>query len=181
MGLTLAYNASGQLTSVTDYAGRVVTFTYNSAGLLASMALPLSRTVTYAYNASDQLTSVTNAAGGVTSYTYNAAGLLATVTDQNGHQEVANTYNASGQVISQVNALGKTATFTLQLLQRHHHLHRPQRQQVAGRLPEQRPRRAHRPDSGARPRTPMTPTSTSARHRPQRQHHDDDLRRGRRT
>jgi RHS repeat-associated protein len=112
IGLTLSYDGSKQLTSVTDYAGRVVTFTYNGSGLLSSMALPLSRTVTYAYNASDQLTSVTNAAGGVTSYTYSAAGLLATITDQNGHQVVANTYNSSGQVISQVNSLGKTATFS---------------------------------------------------------------------
>ena len=47
----------------------------------------------------------------MTSYTYNPAGLLATVTDQNGHQEVANTYDTRSRVTSQVNALGKTATF----------------------------------------------------------------------
>ena len=112
IGLHISYNGSNQLSTVTDFAGRVVGFTYNSSGLLTSMSLPLGRTVTYGHDSSNQLTSVKDAAGGVTSYTYDSAGLLATVTDQNGHQVVSNTYDAQGRVISQVNTLGKTAAFS---------------------------------------------------------------------
>jgi YD repeat-containing protein len=52
-----------RLSSVTDAAGRSLSFSYNGSGLLSSVTLPDSRSVSYAYT-SGLLTSVADGASG---------------------------------------------------------------------------------------------------------------------
>jgi RHS repeat-associated protein len=63
---TSAYNAAGQLTTVTDPAGGVTTYTFDAAGRQTAAG-----TSTFGYDAADRLTSAT--IGGV-SHTYSYAG-----------------------------------------------------------------------------------------------------------
>ena len=84
LGLTLTYTG-GRLVGVADHAGRTVSFSYNTAGLLAQMTFPPSRSVSYTYDSSGRLASVTDATSAVTAYSYDSNGRLASITDPNGH------------------------------------------------------------------------------------------------
>jgi RHS repeat-associated protein len=108
-GLTLAYDGSNNLTTVTDSAGRTTTLTYNGS-LLSQLAGP-SGTVTYAYT-NNRLTSVTDVAGKQWTYRYDGSGRLDQETDPLGHAVVTNVYNANGRVTSQTDALGRVTTFS---------------------------------------------------------------------
>ena len=109
-GLSLAYDGSGNLASVTDSAGRVITFT-TSGGLLTGIALPDGRSVAYAYT-SGKLTSFTDLRGNTVGYTYDSGGRLATIVDQNGHTVVSTTYDsASGRVTAQTDPRGHSSSF----------------------------------------------------------------------
>jgi RHS repeat-associated protein len=100
-----------QVSTVTDAAGRQVTFSYDSQGRLARLLLPDGRTTTYGYDADGGLAAVTDPAGAVTGYRYTDAGLLDQITDPDGHVALTNTYDRSSRIIRQVNALDQTATF----------------------------------------------------------------------
>jgi RHS repeat-associated protein len=108
LGLTYAYDGSGNLTSVTDAEGRVTTFTRGTTdaanGLITAVHVSDGRSWAYSYayatdGTTPTLTSVTDPSAGVTTYTYDDAAQLATVTDPNGHQVVAVSYS-NGQVSS---------------------------------------------------------------------------------
>ena len=75
--LTFAYT-SGKLTTITDPGGRVSHFSVNGSGDLASITDPTS-TVTFqgTYDASHCLTQTTDRAGGTWKYVYDAASKLA--------------------------------------------------------------------------------------------------------
>lgn len=75
--LTLAYDAQNRVATVTDTAGsRVLTFNYNTGGLLESLtgpvtqAVPSGTWVTYGYDPNRNLTSVTYADGSGFTYNY---------------------------------------------------------------------------------------------------------------
>lgn len=109
-GVTVGYDATGVLSSVTDAGGRVLAITTGS-GHLTSIRLPDGRTTSYTY-ANDRLTKVQDADGAVVTYGYDVAGRLATITDALGHKQLTTTYNpASGRVIAQQDLLGKTTHF----------------------------------------------------------------------
>jgi YD repeat-containing protein len=111
-GLHMTDDAAGNLTSITDSAGRVITFGYvPGTALITSVTLPDGRSVRYGYT-SGLLTSVTDPAGGVTTYSYDSAGPLTSIVDPNGHTRVSNVYGSDGRVISQTDALGHTSTFS---------------------------------------------------------------------
>jgi RHS repeat-associated protein len=114
---TLSYS-SGKLVSVTDPAGRSLSFSYGGNGLVSEVTDPAGRTVSYSYNGSDDLTSVTDVGGGVTSFTY-SDNLLLTMTNPNGQSgepdagdEVTNYYNGSGQVTEQIDPMSRATTFS---------------------------------------------------------------------
>jgi RHS repeat-associated protein len=109
-GLTLAYDGSGQLQTVTDSVGRQIAVAY-TGGLLSRVTLPDSRYVEYSYT-SGRLSSVRDARGGTTQYTYDTGGRLKKIIDQNQHTVVDNTYGTSGRVTQQVDARGKIGTFS---------------------------------------------------------------------
>jgi YD repeat-containing protein len=104
---TLGYDVAGQLTTVTDAAGRALTFTY-LAGRVATATDPAGRKVSYSYDASGNLASATNVNGGIWAYTYDSAHQLLTMTDPRGGVVAANTYDSAGRVAAQSDALGLT-------------------------------------------------------------------------
>ena len=109
---SFSYTA-GQLTTITDSAGRHITLDYASADptLLERVTLPDGRYVEYGYTAR-KLTSVRDLRGKTTTYSYDAAGLLATITDPNGNRTLDTHYNATtGRVDWQKDALDNETTF----------------------------------------------------------------------
>lgn len=109
---TLGY-ANGELATVTDSAGRTLTFSYNGDGRIATIVDPIGRTVAFTYSTAGDLTYATDAGGGTTHYTYDPAGThrLLTVTDPKGGV-VTNVYDAAGRVTAQTDAMGRTTSFT---------------------------------------------------------------------
>jgi RHS repeat-associated protein len=110
-GLHMTDDAAGNLTRITDSAGRVITFGYDpGTTLITSVTLPDGRSVHYGYT-SGLLTTVTDPAGGKTIYSYDSADRLTSIVDPNGHTRVSNVYGAGGRVTAQTDALGHTSTF----------------------------------------------------------------------
>jgi RHS repeat-associated protein len=107
---TLGYT-NGQLTTVTDPAGRQLTLTHDSSGRISGLTDPGGRTVSYSYDASANLQSVTDVGGGKTSFTYDQNHLLLTATDPRG-SVLTNVYDSSNRVVSQTDPLGRKTTFS---------------------------------------------------------------------
>jgi RHS repeat-associated protein len=115
---TLGYNpTSGKLATVTDAAGRVMTFTW-SGDRITKVVGPGSpgREVLYSYDALLRLTGVTDVAGGKWVYSYDTSGRLSTVRDPNREgvanpPVLSNLYDTSGRVTLQTDRLGKATVF----------------------------------------------------------------------
>lgn len=85
-----AYDASGNLLSITDTNGQVTVLAYStastptsvapSAGLLLTVTDPHGRSLNFTYNAQGNVATVTQPDGGVLGYAYDANGNLVTVT-----------------------------------------------------------------------------------------------------
>lgn len=123
---TIAHNSSGQISTVTNQAGRTLTFTWTS-GQLTAVADSLGRTVRYAYDTAGNLIRVTHPDGGVTAYGYDSAHRITSLMTPNNYQRsqqasnncaalngcaTTNTYNAANQVTSQTDPLGRTTTWS---------------------------------------------------------------------
>lgn len=109
-GLSFGWTGA-DLTTVTDAAGRQVTFTYGTDTLLDRLDLPDGRHVDYGYTAG-RLTSVTDLGGQVWSYGYGTAGRLTTVTDPRNHVITTNVYDStSGRVTQQSDGVGNDTFF----------------------------------------------------------------------
>jgi RHS repeat-associated protein len=106
----LAYTPAGRLTSVTDPAGRKLSFTY-SGSHIATARDPLGRTYRYGYSATGNLVKVTDPLGRSWSFTYDGKHRLVALTDPRGGK-TANTYNASGRVTAQVDPDGGKTTWS---------------------------------------------------------------------
>ncbi len=108
---TLTYNSANQLISVTDPYSRTLSFTYQS-NLLHTVTAPSGLILTYAYNSSglipgtlDRLGSVTYSTTPTTSqsYLYENASLpfaLTGIIDENTNRYISWTYDSSGRAIS---------------------------------------------------------------------------------
>jgi YD repeat-containing protein len=125
---TLTYNASSQLTTVTDSYGRSLTFTYypSNAALgannIATVTDHLGNVASYAYDANNNLVTVTYPSGapgsGLTAtktYHYNEPAFtqstnlpnaLTGITDENGIRYATYQYDSSGRAISTEHAGG---------------------------------------------------------------------------
>ena len=75
-----AGTAPGKISQNIDRNGNALTYAYNGAGQLASVADALNRTNRFFYNGSGQLTNVTDFAGRTVTYTYDARGDLHSMT-----------------------------------------------------------------------------------------------------
>ena len=104
--LTMSYE-SGHLASVTDGAGRKLTFAYNGEGEVESVKDPMGHTVKYVYEGGN-LKSVTQPAESALrwQFKYNSEHELTSETDGRSHT-VTMEYNGSRQVISQTDALSR--------------------------------------------------------------------------
>lgn len=123
---TLAYDAAGDLVSVTEPSGRQVTFTW-SAGRIVTAAgpsatlvdggVPVPVVVSYGYDAAGDLTSVTLPGGAVWTFGYDDAHRMVTVREPRHHTlgaaapVVENHYDASGRVDWQEDRLDRRTTF----------------------------------------------------------------------
>ena len=85
-----AYDANGNLLSITDTNGQITTLVYStastptsvapSAGLLLTVTDPRRRSLSFTYNAQGNVATVTQPDGGVLGYAYDTNGNLVTVT-----------------------------------------------------------------------------------------------------
>jgi RHS repeat-associated protein len=114
---TLAYNPSGQLATVTDPAGRTLSFTWtgNNITAVTDSASP-PRQVSYDYDGSGDLTDVIDVGGGDTHLTYDSSHRLLTVLDPDQHgssnpSPLTTTYDSSGRVTQQKDAMGRITSF----------------------------------------------------------------------
>ncbi len=114
---TLLYNASNQLTSVTDSFNRQLTFVYSN-GLLQSVTTPDGLVLTYAFTSSGSssvLTSVGYSTTPASSRTYlyeNSLfpGALTGIIDENGARYMTWTYDSSGRALTSQLANGAGLT-----------------------------------------------------------------------
>ncbi|MFH1808141.1 MAG: RHS repeat-associated core domain-containing protein, partial [Pseudomonadota bacterium] len=128
-GLVYTFDSLGQLTSVEDGKGNVLTLTH-SAGDLIEVADGLGRALTLVYGANtrlsevsdgtrtvsfgytgDDLTSVIGLMTQTTNYDYAAGGLLTSWTLPEGNAPYSQTFDGSGRVDSQSDAYNNTHTF----------------------------------------------------------------------
>ncbi len=107
---TLAYS-SGRLSTVTDAAGRTLTFSYGGNGKVSGIVDSTGRSVAYGYDGSFNLTDVTDVGGGNTHFTYDGSHLLLTARDQRGNTVLTNTFDGSGRALTQTDGLSRTTTF----------------------------------------------------------------------
>ena len=107
--ITIAVNASGQVTAVTDQVGRVTTIAYAS-NRISTITDPVGRVVTYSYDSAGRLSSVKDPNGNFTYYTYitsgDATGFLNTVKDNGNNTVETITYlQKQGGEFSRVGAI----------------------------------------------------------------------------
>jgi RHS repeat-associated protein len=85
--ISFTYNSAGLVATATDPAGNAISYSYNSNGILASVAYPDNSSLTYEYNESQYM-------GGGSS-----AQALTGITDQNDTRYAIFNYNSGGQVV----------------------------------------------------------------------------------
>ena len=112
---TLAYTG-GNLSTVTEPAGRQLAYTYGTNGLVSSVT-DGARTVNYGYDSNLNLTSVTSVLGGVVSFTYDSSHRLLTAKDPicnltMGCNGSVNVYDSNGRVGQRTDPIGNIATYS---------------------------------------------------------------------
>ena len=91
--------SGGQLTSVTDSAGRQVKLAYTSAGRLASVTDPLGAATSYVYNSDGMLAEADYAGGSTVRYAYDSSGNLVQIADPDGYHRLF-TYDGQNRATS---------------------------------------------------------------------------------
>jgi YD repeat-containing protein len=124
----MGYNSSGQLSTITDPAGRTYTLAW-SGGHIASVTDSAGREVSYGYDSSGDLTDVYGVGttrtpslqnNDHTQYTYTTTHLLTSVrqpkyygdTTTSPSPVMSMTYDSSERVLTQTDQVGRTTTFT---------------------------------------------------------------------
>ncbi len=95
----------GNITAITEPAGRQLVLTNDASNRITSITDPLGRTVTYTYGPGG-LATVTDPAGGVTSYTYDSQGRMTSITDPRGITYITTEYDSASRVSRQTQADG---------------------------------------------------------------------------
>ncbi|HZU13390.1 MAG TPA: RHS repeat-associated core domain-containing protein [Chloroflexota bacterium] len=117
---SLSYNGSGQLTTVTDPAGRTLFFTYNAANRIQSVADQSERQVSFGYDNNGNLTTATDTRNGTWYFTYDANHELLTMEDPRQYAlhgplssgpVATNVYDDVGRVTQQTDAIGRATQF----------------------------------------------------------------------
>lgn len=105
------YDATGNLTELTDQAGEVWTFTYNGQGLPLTLTNPSGGVMTFTYNADGTLASRTDSDIGVTTYAYDTLKRLVTITNPDATTATL-TYDALDRVTSVTDERGNSLAIT---------------------------------------------------------------------
>jgi RHS repeat-associated protein len=83
-GLATTRDADNRIASITYATNKTVTYTYNPAGLLSTVADWINGTTTFTYDAAGQLTGMKRANGTSTQYTYSPDGAIASISESAG-------------------------------------------------------------------------------------------------
>ncbi|MBI3773004.1 MAG: hypothetical protein HY272_09930 [Gammaproteobacteria bacterium] len=111
------YDASGNVTQITDPASNVTRNGYDALNRLTQVTDALSGVTQYQYNAQDQLTRVTDPRGNITRYSYDGLGnLTQQISPDTG--ATAFGYDAAGNLITQTDAKSQTTTYYYDALNR---------------------------------------------------------------
>ncbi|MBP7868047.1 MAG: chitobiase/beta-hexosaminidase C-terminal domain-containing protein [Acidobacteria bacterium] len=112
-GNTIAFAyTGGNLTAVTDTAGRPVTLSYDAANRITNVLDPIGRSVSFAYDVSGNLVAATDMAGQTTRYTYDENHQLLTLKAPDGTVVLTNTYDPARAVVTcQRDALGNETRY----------------------------------------------------------------------
>ena len=97
--VTWALDAAGRTTSMTDPSGTTA-YAYDAVGQVVSVTDAAGRVTAYGYDAAGDLTSRTAPDGSVTGYGYDLAGRLVSTTYPDSTPDVAYVYDVAGQVVS---------------------------------------------------------------------------------
>ncbi|GFE56722.1 RHS repeat-associated core domain-containing protein [Geobacter sp. AOG1] len=108
-GLTHRFDPAGKIVSRTDKNGNTMTFAY-TGGNLTGITDGAGRTTTLAYDANNVLTSITDPKGNVYSFAY-TTGLLSSVTNPDGGQW-SYTYDVGGFILTKTDPAGRATTYT---------------------------------------------------------------------
>ena len=109
LGVDLARNAQGRITSLSDGQGRTIELTWVD-GRVATAADQAGREVQYAYDGTGNLQSATLPDSSVVSYVYDGQRRVTTIGHANGGT-TTNEYDAQSRVVRQVDPLGRATTF----------------------------------------------------------------------
>jgi RHS repeat-associated protein len=99
-GITREYDKLNRVVEYTDSQGNILQYAYNAVGNLVTLTYPNGKAARYEYDAVNQLTKVTDWAERVTGYSYDTNGRLIKVERPNG-TNMARIYNAAGQLVQQ--------------------------------------------------------------------------------
>ncbi len=114
---TMAYDALGRQTTVTDPDSHTTSYSYDAVGRLRTVTNPDGGVATSTYDLAGQLTTRTDPLGHVTSYAYDARGRLTQTTDALGNLTTT-VYDAAGNVSASVDARGDRTTYSYDALNR---------------------------------------------------------------
>ena len=108
---TVAYDGSNRITTVTDAASRVITFSYNdpaNPNQATSVADSVGTIASYTYDSSSRLTKVTFADSSFNTFTYDSNGnsLITSVLDSQGKVLESHTYDSSRRGLTSSRANG---------------------------------------------------------------------------
>jgi RHS repeat-associated protein len=106
---TFTYDASGNVLTATDRAGKKTTYAYNSAGQVLTVTNPAAGVTTLAYNADATLANMKDPAGNVTSYSYDNLKRLVKIQFADGSTR-SFTRDGIDQILSVTDERGKTTT-----------------------------------------------------------------------
>ena len=124
-GISFAYDAFGQLETLTNAAGNAQTYTYDSRGNRTSFTDYENNTTTYTYDDLGRVLTQTNAVNESTTYSYSggcsscggASGQIATITTPDNRQ-VSFDYDNNGNLIRQTDPMGHNTAYEYDSLNR---------------------------------------------------------------
>jgi RHS repeat-associated protein len=111
-GLTYTYSSAGDLASFTDRVGNATTFSYDNNHFLTNIVNPLGvQAIKNTYDSNGRLVSTTDANGNTITYTHALASNQEAVQDRLGNTTIY-TYDQDGNILQAVDALGNTTSAT---------------------------------------------------------------------
>jgi RHS repeat-associated protein len=101
------YDKLNRVTQYTDTQGNTLKYAFDAVGNLITLTYPDGKQVHYEYDAADQLITVTDWANRVTRYDYDKNGRLISINRPNGTQQ-SRVYDLAGQLLQQKEVVIKT-------------------------------------------------------------------------